>query len=63
MVKKNCSIYPFFARDIWNFPQYFKITKFLYIPRFLAEPLTVFCEILVGKHCLRGIAVSITKND
>jgi len=50
------------ARDIWNFPQYFKIKKFLCIPRFLAELITVFCETLVGKHCLRGSAVSVTKN-
>jgi hypothetical protein len=25
----------------------------LFIPRFLAEPLTMFCRTLVGKHCYR----------
>jgi hypothetical protein len=29
---------------------YVKICCIFYIPRFLEEPLTMFCETLVGKH-------------
>jgi hypothetical protein len=39
-------------RDIWNSSRHFNIF-YLLIPRFLAEPLTMFCETLIGKLCLR----------
>ena len=38
------------SRDIWIF---FDISKFLFIPRFLADLVTTLLGPLVGKHCTR----------
>ena len=34
------------SRDVWNFWRYVQIFIYLFIPRFLAEPLKTFCGIL-----------------
>jgi glutathione peroxidase-family protein len=48
----NCltKIYRDISRAMWNFSRYFKSFICSVIPRFLAEPLTMFCGTLVGKH-------------
>jgi hypothetical protein len=52
-LKNLCSV----SMNIWNFRVV--LTFFVFIPRFLAEPLTIFCRVLgfpgtlVGKHCCR----------
>jgi len=46
----NCrpNIHRDISRDILNFSHYFR----LFFSRLLAEPLKMFCGILVGKHCI-----------
>ena len=41
------------SRYIWNVLRYFKICIYLFIPRIFAEPLTMFCGTVVGKHRTR----------
>jgi len=38
------------SRDIWTFSRYFKT---LFVPLFIAEPLAMFCETVVGKQLSR----------
>ena len=51
LCKKIVSI----SRDILGITQYFRISRFFYIPGFLAEPITIFCPNLVGKHRYRRL--------
>jgi len=36
------------SRDVWDISQYFRISRFLYISGFLAEPVTMFCPTWLG---------------
>jgi hypothetical protein len=41
--------------DVQDVSQYFRISRFLYIQGFLAEPVTMFRPTLVGKHRYRRL--------
>lgn len=45
--KSSCNI----SKDIWYFSPYFIFYIYIYIPRFLSEPLTIFCGTLNEKLC------------
>jgi len=41
--------------------EYFRVCRNLFIPRFVAEPLTMFCETLGVQEILLGIGCSVKR--
>ena len=50
---RKIKYFSYLLTDNWDFSRYFVISRliFLFIPRLLAEPQTIFCRDLACKYC------------